>query len=459
MFHFDQNLTPKFGILFVLQSSLSVLLDTPSKLISKLPFRRRSSDLQSPTVVVPYDDENSRATVFVSISESEAGEMPSEVEVVHVRRGPKARKRDGRTRSSTKSSDDHTVAAAAAEPETPESGYRSVLDDPMPSHSVKVDQEQHGYGSEECAANIVSQCDVTPSGACAPVACTSYDCSVGISIADETSDSSTLTCCHDIASLPLGDASGLPDELHLRATESVAVEARLRTPSPQVVLSSSVRNISEDDLLKSILDDHCRSVGAVSLSHENLTDESHANVDSSRTVSLASSSLKETNEFAFVHSKVAVEECSRYSDAVEEGEKQDSCNVSVSPSPGVLNTLPVSFQAPVDEEEMSIYDDAGHDKHGRLSNADEPLGVANVNKDVAVSIFDESTSEKARDRGSPFEPPSPLRGLHPSSSNCRISRTNSELLDSFETGSRQSPTPSLLSCMSVDPLVHQMEIR
>jgi hypothetical protein len=432
-----------------------VLLDTPTKLISKLPFRRRgSSDVQSPTVVAQHDDECSRAPAFVSISENVAGEMPSEVEVVHVRRGAKAKRRDGRIRSSRKSSDDQTVAASAAELETPESGYRSVFDDPILLNSVKADQEQHGGVVDVIST---SHCDVTLHAACAPdapAASTSY-CSDRVLTADETSDRGTPVRGHDTVSLPPGDAGELPVESHLLAAASVAVESRRRTPSPRVVLSSSVRNISEDDLLKSILDDHYRSIGA----HESSTEEPPANVDSSRTVASASS-LKKPNELAIGRSEVSFESsCDSEVDGlpvvVEDDKKHDSCNVSVSPSLGALNSSPVSFQTLVEEEEISIYDDAGHDKRRRLSNSEEPLGVANVNKDVAMSIFDDSASDKTRDQGSS----SPLRDLHPSSGSCRISRTSSGLLDSFDAGSRHSPTPSLLSSMSIDPLAHQMEIR
>lgn len=373
------NITERNLILCLFQSSLSILLDTPKKLISKFSFKHQPEENtkvdQSSSAVASDRQNYDRAAAFgsVSFTETDGCDSLNEVEVIHVHgAGTRTKKRSGRTRKSSSAS-----SMTAVTPDTPESGYRSVLEDSMLQQlpTIKADEDGGVDLAQPPVPPVLSQ---SVGGVSVKDTSTDGDGRVFVDNFPEPSSSMTHNLPSDGTRVLLR-ADSPPSESDIGASAAVT-----KSP-PREIASSAVRNISEDELLLSILD-------------ENLAETSRAGVGSpaihqfGATVTSASStasSFKEPNIFGLSTDPGDSREHSDEMLSADVSERESS--LCASPNERIESPREIATdetRSDVDHDELSIYDDAGGNQRSSI-NADEltsKVGVVEQFNDARVPL-------------------------------------------------------------------------
>lgn len=368
---------------FFQSTSTNVLSSFADSTAGKLLGLFSSEKDKAPSpLIIPVDDAL-RPDVFPSV-ECSLGD--SEVEVLHVR-GMKKGRRRGRTRD-TANSDGSDVTSGRRS--SPESGYRSVPE---------------GVSSTPIVSSDVSNDSLTSVCSCPSSAVTSPPPSVV---------RSTFTADHKSFSVPIGVSTELPAE------------------TPSII----TRTAAEDELLRSILNDHCKSfctpaVSVVTSSTPLPADDpkcasTNADVPSSSVdvyeTSLSASPYTAVEENAEVKLDVTA--------LPEEEEKEDAGEMENVAA--VTETGLIACEPSVVADEISIYDDAGL-----------AVQLASVHETADESVAGFCTVHEEH-RLSGHEP---------------VSWLSLADTDSLVSDTKMSRTSSMSSSLSLESLAHSAEVR
>ena len=198
--------------LFLQSTSTNVLSSIADSTAAKLLglFSSEKAKVPSNPLIIPVDDTPSRPDVFPSVGCSPGD---AEVEVVHIRGVTKCRRR-GRTRGKVNSDSSDVTSGRRS---SPESGYRSVAEGASSTPVVSSDVSHDSLPSvSSCSSSTVTS-PVTDGESC-PASAKSSDVPVVVS--------------------------------------SQPVEFLAETSSSSII----TRTEAEDELIKSILEDHCKSL-------------------------------------------------------------------------------------------------------------------------------------------------------------------------------------------------------
>ena len=259
--------------------------------------KEKSEKLPSP-LIIPVDD-TPRPDVFPSVDCSPAD---SEVEVVHVR-GVKKGRRRGRPRGNTNSDSSDVPSERRS---SPESGYRSVPECVSSTPVTSSDVSNDSLAS-------ISSCPVTsppPSGPCP-----------------------TFT----------GHTSNMPIRVSLEFT----------TEAPSII----TRTAAEDELIRSILEDHCKSFcPPPAVSHD--TSLTPLPVDDSKCVS---ANVDVATSDVVCETDPSADQCTSIEEKTDEMPDVTKLAEEENEELGELEKgLSVDSSKPsVTEDEVSIYDDGG----------------------------------------------------------------------------------------------------
>jgi len=348
---------------------LSSLADsTAGKLFSLF---RSEKDKTLPPLIIPADD-MLRPDVFPSVDCLPDGD---EVEVVHVRGVTKCRRR-GQTRSKVNSDSSDVTSGRRS---SPESGYRS--------------NAAEGFLSTPVASSEISNDSLASVCSCPSSAVTSALMSEFCSTCTDQSGSDVPTA---VRSQP----------------------AEFLTETSSIV----TRTAAEDELIRSILEEHCRSLCSSAISDDTLSsslaDEDSKCVSTSAVVLISTVDVCETGRCASAEGETQVR--SSGIGLPEEENSGDSEKVVL-----VDETAAAACEASVVEDEISIYDD------GRL--AVQHCFVHETTDESEVGVSDQ------RQQSTCCEP---------------VTDTDSVVSDT-----KMSRTSSVSSALSMESLAHSAEVR
>jgi len=329
------------------------------------------------SLIIPVDD-TLRPGVFPSVDCSPGDE---EVEVVHLRGVNKCRKR-GRTRGKESDSSDKTSGKQSS----PESGYRSVAEGVLSTPVASSDVSNDSLVSvSSCPSSVVTS----------PI----------LSVSNKSSD--------------------VPTEVFSQAIEL-----------PTEMSSIITRTAAEDDLIRSILDDHCMSLCPPAVSDDSLTSvlaDASKYISTDADVPTLNGDVSETG--------LPASQC----DSVKENTQEKSDDIGLQKGKenseeldkvvSVDETVSAACEPSVVEDEISIYDD------GRLA---VQHGLVHETSDESLAGISDSGLDLKQQPGC-FEPVSPFR----------FTDTESPVSDT-----KLSRTSSMSSALSLESLVaHSAEVR
>lgn len=381
-------------------------------------IRKSSLSEVKSDVILSSDDCDGRQSVFESPDNETVDE---EVEVVHIRpAGLKNKKRQnnagsGNSRSHVSSKQSETSSSLTS-PQTPESGYRSVVDD--------ATQQSQQRDDDKISIEINIESNVSDES-----------CSKHEMDHDSRSASDNISQL-SVASASVSDKppSGVNRKSHLSASPSS------RTASPHRILT-------EEELLKSILDDHLQAT-----SFQSLQDPSNHDIHS-KAVSVSNRSSL-TSLSTLFKDPIPSSQC--VGDHLVPTHPCPTPPVVPTSSEHLDEKKPETLEDnDMAQKEVSIYDEVSSDFHQQQQQQQQ----SEVSKRVAAE-FEELF---------PTEPPVAPAADTASDTSCQVptsiqlSRQNSDLMtEAVETDvrrSRISRTSSISSCVSVDVAAHPLEVR
>jgi len=339
-------------------------------------FSSEKAKAPSPPLIISVDDTPSRTDVFPSVDCSPGD---AEVEVVHIRGVTKCRKR-GRTRGKANSDSSDVTSGRRS---SPESGYRSVADGASSTPVVSSDLSHDSLPSvSSCSSSTVTS-----------------------PVADGSSSVSTKS-----SDVPLGVFSR-PVEFLAETSSSIIT-----------------RTEAEDELIRSILEDHCKS-----LCHSVISDDASStslpvakSVSTNAGVPTLNIDVYETSQPA---GQCMEETTYGTSGGIGRQEEEDSGKSE--------KVVSVSVDEPVSsavDDEFSIYDDS------RL--AVQHCSVRTT-PDESVVTFDD-TSVDSTQPPFRFDP---------------LSLLSLAEADGTASDTRLSRTSSMSSALSLDSFAHSAEVR
>jgi len=355
---------------------------TAGKLLSL--FGSEKEKLSPSPLVIPIDD-TLRPDVFPLVDCSPGD---SEVEVVHVR-GVKKGRRCGRTTNS-ESSDVNSVGKPSS---SVESGYRSV-----------------------------------PEGVT----------STPVVSSDVSNDSLTSVC-----SCPSSSVITSPPPVSLCSTYSgdckgIDIRVEVLTECPTKTPSIVTRTTAEDELIRSILEDHCKSLchPAVVISSSPSSGSGSKSVFPNADIPTSTTDINETARFADQYplvdenTEVKLDVTRTLDEESDPGELEN-----VAPNVDTGETVRV-LKPSVAEDEISIYDDAGL-----------ALQSASVHDLAEESAFSSGLTSMVDDQQQPGNV-EPVSWLLPADTDSMLS-----------SDTKFSRTSSVSSSLSLESLAHSAEVR